>query len=166
MAKAAISGWAEATGIYVLGCCVAALTAVWPLAVAHAQGAAPSRLELRSGIWFEVTELKRLDKNIVGLKFAIDNQSDESTSLADLGLSDNGRRVTDLKLIDFQGGKDYWIGSTGGSCLCSSFQDGAPVAPGERQAFWAWFGAPPASVTKLAVFVPGVPPMFDVALGR
>ena len=121
---------------------------------------------MRPGIWFEVAELKRLDKNMVGLKFAIDNQSAESTTLTDLGMSDNGQRVTDLKLIDFQGGKDYWIGSTGGSCLCSTFEDGAPVGPGERQQFWAWFGAPPAGVSKLAIFVPGVPPMFDVALGR
>ena len=145
---------------------IAALALLLPLAAAQAQTTAPPRLELRPGISFEVTELKRLDKNIVGLKFAIDNQSGESTTLTDLGLSDNGQRVTDLKLIDFQGGKDYWIGSTGGSCLCSTFTDGAPVGPGERQNFWAWFGAPPAGVSKLAVFVPGVPPMFDVALGR
>jgi hypothetical protein len=145
---------------------IAALSLLLPLVTAQAQTTAPPRLELRPGISFEVTELKRLDKNIVGLKFAIDNQSGESTTLTDLGLSDNGQRVTDLKLIDFQGGKDYWIGSTGGSCLCSTFTDGAPVGPGERQNFWAWFGAPPAGVSKLAVFVPGVPPMFDVALGR
>jgi hypothetical protein len=145
---------------------IAAVAVLWPIVAAHAQNAAPPRLELRPGIWFEVTELKRLDKNIVGLRFAVDNQSAESTTLSDLGLSDNGQRVTDLKLIDFQGGKDYWIGSTGGSCLCSTFSDGAPVGPGERQTFWAWFGAPPAGVTKLAVFVPGVPPMFDVPLAR
>jgi hypothetical protein len=145
---------------------IAALGVLWPLAVAQAQTASPPRLEVRPGIWFEVAELKRLDKNMVGLKFAIDNQSAESTTLTDLGMSDNGQRVTDLKLIDFQGGKDYWIGSTGGSCLCSTFEDGAPVGPGERQQFWAWFGAPPVGVSKLAIFVPGVPPMFDVALGR
>jgi hypothetical protein len=144
----------------------AALAVLWPLAVTQAQTASPARLEVRPGIWFEVAELKRLDKNMVGLKFAIDNQSAESTTLTDLGMSDNGQRVTDLKLIDFQGGKDYWIGSTGGSCLCSTFEDGAPVGPGEHQQFWAWFGAPPAGVSKLAIFVPGVPPMFDVALGR
>ncbi len=145
---------------------IAALSLLLPLVTAQAQTTAPPRLWLRPGISFEVTELRRLDKNIVGLKFAIDNQSGESTTLTDLGLSDNGQRVTDLKLIDFRGGKDYWIGSTGGSCLCSTFTDGAPVGPGERQNFWAWFGAPPAGVSKLAVFVPGVPPMFDVALER
>ena len=88
---------------------IAALAVLWPLAVAQAQTASPPRLEVRPGIWFEVAELKRLDKNMVGLKFAIDNQSAESTTLTDLGMSDNGQRVTDLKLIDFQGGKDYWI---------------------------------------------------------
>ncbi len=149
----------------VLGCCMAALVAAWPLVAAHAQ-TTPPRLELRPGIWFEVTELKRLDKSIVGLKFANDNQSGDTTTLTDLGLSDNQHRVSDLKLIDFQSGKDYWVGSTGGTCLCSTFDDGAPVGPGERQQFWAWFGAPPAGVSKLAVFVPGAPPMFDVALAR
>jgi hypothetical protein len=136
------------------------------LAPVHAQSAAP-RLELRPGIAFEVVELKRLsEKTVVALTFAIDNQSQETTSLADLGLSDNDLRITDLKLIDFQGGKDYWLGSTGGSCLCSTFEDGAAIGPGERREFWAWFGAPPAGVSKLAVFVPGVPPLFDVPLAK
>jgi hypothetical protein len=139
----------------------------WLMASTPARAAEPARLELRPGIWFEVVELRRLsEKGIVGLKFAVENRSEETTSLAALGMSDNERRVTDLKLIDFPNGKDYWIGSTGGDCLCSTFPDGAPVPPGERQEFWAWFGAPPAGVTKLAVFVPGVPPLFDVPLAK
>jgi len=103
---------------------------------------------------------------IVGLTFAIDNKSTETVTLAEIGISDNERRVTDVKLIDFENGKDYWIGSTGGDCLCSIFDDGGPVEPGQKKEFWVWFGAPPSGVDKLAIFVPGVPPMFDVALGK
>jgi hypothetical protein len=137
------------------------------LSLATAQAQSAPRIELRPGIFFEVIELKRLsEKTVVSLTFAVDNQSQEGTSLAELGLSDNERRITDLKLIDFQAGKDYWQGSTGGDCLCSTFTDGAPIGPGERQQFWAWFGAPPAGVSKLAIFVPGVPPLFDVPLAK
>jgi hypothetical protein len=151
---------------------VPALLAAGTLAPAAvlAQGAATTpKFELRPAIWLEVAELRRLREKgdgIVGLRFAIDNKSGEASSLADLGLSDNGRRVSGLKLIDFQGGKDYWIGSAGGDCLCSNFEDGAPVGPGERREFWAWFGAPPAGVGTVAVFVPGVPPLFDVPLAK
>jgi len=146
---------------------LASAVAGWPAAGARVQAAESARLELRPDVWFEVVELRRLsEKGIVGLEFAVANQSSETTSLAELGMSDNEARVTDIRLIDFQGGKDYWIGSTGGNCLCSTFTDGAPVPPGERREFWAWFGAPPAGVAKLAVFVPGVPPMFDVPLAK
>lgn len=144
----------------------------WPASPARAEAAetaaaAPTKSEVRPGVWFEVVELRRMpDKGIVGLTFAVDNRSDKAVTLAELGISDNERRVTDLKLIDFQGGKDYGIGSTGGDCLCSTFPDGGPVEPGARREFWAWFGAPPAGVAKLAVFVPGAPPMFDVPLAR
>ncbi len=163
-----LAGWCRVIVTTALGS-LAALSmaaAFYPIP-AVAQAAAPAKLELRPGIWLEVVALRRLaEKGIVGLEFAVDNQSGEQTSLAELGLSDSGRRVSDLKLIDFQAGKDYWIGSTGGSCLCSTFEDGAPLGPGERQEFWAWFGAPPPGVSKLALFVPGVPPLFDVPLAK
>ena len=134
---------------------------------ASAQSGDPVKLEIRPGIWFEVIELKRLAaKGIVSLTFAVDNKSGEQTSLADLGMSGNDQRITDLKLIDFASSKDYWIGSSGGDCLCSTFTDGAPIGPGERQQFWVWFGAPAAGVTKLAVWVPGVQPLFDVPLAK
>jgi hypothetical protein len=164
------SAWRRAAAAAILGAAVAlpAAATFGPVSVLAAEPGAPPKLELRPGVWLEVVELRRLPekaKGIVALKFAIDNQSGEGTSLANLGLSDNGRRVSNLKLIDFQAGKDYWIGSSGGDCLCSTFKDGAPVGPGQRQEFWAWFGAPPAGVGKLAVFVPGAPPLFDVPLG-
>ena len=153
-----LAGWCRVIVTTALGS-IAALSAAGAFrpVPAVAQAAAPAKVE--------VVALRHLaEKGIVGLEFAVDNQSGEQTSLAELGLSDSGRRVSDLKLIDFQAGKDYWIGSTGGSCLCSTFEDGAPLGPGERQEFWAWFGAPPPGVSKLALFVPGVPPLFDVPL--
>ena len=163
-----LAGWCRVMVATALGS-IAALAAagVFYPVPAVAQAAAPAKLELRPGIWLEVVALRRLaEKGIVGLEFAVDNRSGEQTSLAELGLSDSGRRVSDLKLIDFQAGKDYWIGSSGGSCLCSILEDGAPLGPGERQEFWAWFGAPPPGVSKLALFVPGVPPLFDVPLAK
>ena len=39
---------------------IAAMALLWPLVGAQAQTASPPRLEVRPGIWFEVTELKRL----------------------------------------------------------------------------------------------------------
>ena len=126
-----LAGWCRVIVTTALGL-IAALSmagAFYPMP-AVAQAAAPAKLELRPGIWLEVVALRRLaEKGIVGLEFAVDNQSGEQTSLAELGLSDSGRRVSDLKLIDFQAGKDYWIGSSGGSCLCSTSRMGRPSAP-------------------------------------
>ncbi|MFO1038858.1 MAG: hypothetical protein U1E45_18615 [Geminicoccaceae bacterium] len=136
------------------------------LASHGAQAQDVPKVELRPGVFFEVVELKRVRKDISGLTFEIDNTSPDTVTLAQLGISDNERRVTDLKLIDFDNGKDYWIGDSGGACLCTTFQDGGPVEPGQKRRFWAWFGAPPAGVDKVAVFVPGSPPIFDVPLAK
>ena len=131
-----------------------------------AQTAEAPKLELRPGIWFEVVELKRLPtKGIVGLTFAVDNQSGEQTSLADLGMSDNDARITDLKLIDFASSKDYWIGSSGGDCLCSIFTDVRSSARVSGSSSGPALVSP-AGVAKLAVWVPGVQPMFDVPLAK
>ena len=72
-----LAGWCRVIVTTALGS-LAALSmaaAFYPIP-AVAQAAAPAKLELRPGIWLEVVALRRLaEKGIVGLEFAVDNQS-------------------------------------------------------------------------------------------
>ena len=40
------------------------------------------------------------------------------------------------------------------------------IEPGQREAYRAMDGNPPADVAKVAVIVRGLPPAFDVPLGK
>src|SRR5690242_1790504 len=142
---------------------VAAAAGVSPVA---AQEAALGRLELRPGVTLEVTELKRVpDKNLVMARFAVANGGSDAVTMEELGLR-NGSDLARVSLLDFKNGKQYDIGSGYGTCLCSRVTADDAIEPGQRKAYWAMYGNPPADVSKVAVMVRGLPPAFDIPLGR
>ncbi len=108
-----------------------------PAAPAAPTAARPS-VELKPGIVFEVTELRRMtDKGVMQLKFAVSNSTEYDTSLKELGLAYGGQ-LKDISVIDFAGKKQYDFGNAGG-CLCSTLSDnsGGLVAAGQSREFWA-----------------------------
>jgi hypothetical protein len=136
------------------------------LSSASAEEAALGKLELRPGVNLEVTELKRVpDKNLVIARFAVANAGSDAVTMEALGLR-NGSDLARVSLIDFKNGKQYDIGSGYGTCLCSHVTSDDAIEPGQRKAYWAMYGNPPADVTKVAVIVRGLPPVFDVPLGK
>jgi hypothetical protein len=136
------------------------------LSSASAEEAALGRLELRPGVNLEVTELKRVpDKNLVMARFAVANGGSEAVTMEELGLR-NGSDLARVSLLDFKNGKQYDIGSGYGTCLCSRVTADDAIEPGQRKAYWAMYGNPPADVAKVAVMVRGLPPAFDVPLGK
>ena len=136
------------------------------LSSASAEEAALGRLELRPGVTLEVTELKRVpDKNLVMARFAVANAGSEAVTMEELGLR-NGSDLARVSLLDFKNGKQYDIGSGYGTCLCSRVTADDAIEPGQRKAYWAMYGNPPPDVTKVAVMVRGLPPAFDVPLGK
>jgi hypothetical protein len=146
---------------------VGAVVLAASLSSASAQEAALGKLELRPGVNLEVTELKRVpDKNLVMARFAVANGGSDAVTMEELGLR-NGSDLARVSLLDFKNGRQYDIGSGYGTCLCSRVTaDDGTVEPGQRKAYWAMYGNPPADVTKVAVMVRGLPPAFDIPLGK
>lgn len=143
-----------------------------PLALAAALATTPvraeplGRAELAPGVTFEVTKLARLPGHeIVELRFALANGSAETITVERLRIGTSAS-VSDVQLVDFTNATVYKIGEAGSERLSSRYRDGGPVAPGERREFWAWYKAPPAGVSKLAVMIPGMPPVLDLPLAR
>ena len=133
--------------------------------VATAATVARPSLELKPGIVFEVTELRRMtDKGVMQLKFAVSNSTEYYTSLKELGLAYGGQ-LKDISVIDFAGKKQYDFGNAGG-CLCSTFSDssGGLVGAGESREFWAWYALPQGGNKKMALRIPDYQPIMDIPL--
>lgn len=136
-----------------------------PAAPAAAPTAVRPSVELKPGIVFEVTELRRMpDKGVMQLKFAVSNATEYDTSLKDLGLAYN-HQLKDISVIDFAGKKQYDFGQAGG-CLCSTFSDssGGTVMAGQSREFWAWYALPQGSNKRMALRIPDQQPIMDIPL--
>ena len=149
-------------------CVMAFLMAMSLLVGAQAQDSPLVKQELRPAVLLEVTKLQQLPgKQIVELRFDVTNQSASVANLADLGLVNEGW-VNNVVLLDWKSAQVYsvgWFNSGQVRYFCSYVTGAGPIQPGQRMDFWAWFGAPPAGVTNLALRVPGVPPV-DIPLTR
>lgn len=138
--------------------------------VSKAAGTQPlAQGEITPGILIRVTRLERLSGySIVELRFDVVNNSDHPVTLDELRMqaTNGSRALGQIQLFD-PGGTTYFIGSVHATPL-SSFWNQAEdqIGVGEKRSFWAWFGAPPAGVNRLALEVPGVPPILDIPLGR
>lgn len=141
----------------------ALLAASW---AAPAAGEPLGRAELAPGVTFEVTRLAKLPGHeIVELRFAVANGSTDTVTLERLRIGTSAS-VSDVQLLDLANATVHKIGEAGSERLSSRYREGGPVPPGERREFWAWYKAPPAGVGKLAVMIPGVPPLLDLPLSR
>lgn len=132
---------------------------------APAPAVARPGVELKPGVSFEVTELRRMtDKGVMQLKFTVSNQTEYDTTLKDLGLA-HSHQLKDISVIDFAGKKEYDFGNAGG-CLCSTFSDssGGMIAAGQSREFWAWYGLPQGSNKRMAIRIPDYQPIMDVPL--
>ncbi|MCS6780662.1 MAG: hypothetical protein NZ555_13285 [Geminicoccaceae bacterium] len=124
------------------------------------------KTELAPGVTFEVTRLAKLPGHeIVELRFAVVNGTADTVTLERLRIG-TSLTVSEVLLLDLANATAHKIGEAGTERLASRYRDGGPVPPGERREFWAWYKAPPASVTKLGVLVPGTPPLLDLPLAR
>ncbi len=141
----------------------AVLAASW---AAPAAGEPLGRTELAPGVTFAVTRLAKLPGHeIVELRFAVAHGSPDTVTLERLRIGTSAS-VSDVQLLDFANAAVHKIGEAGSDRLSSRYREGGPVPPGERREFWAWYKAPPAGVSKLAVMIPGVPPLLDLPLAR
>ncbi len=128
-----------------------------------------ARLDLAvPGVVMEVLGLVRLANHpVVELRFNLVNGAQRPVSLYDLGIasSDPGL-IGNLVLLDLPNGTGYRIGQVSSRNLASLIPPPLYTmqAGDRRDGLWAWFGAPPAGVTRLALNVPGGPLAVDLPL--
>ena len=145
------------------------------IGAARAQPAPLARGDLPlPGVSIEITRLDRLSAHpVVELRFDIVNGGSEPATLAALGLERQSitargvfGSVGGIQLLDMTNAIRYAVGGDSAFNLATRWSvETGRIAPGERRSFWAWFGAPPAGVTRLSVAPPGAPPLMDLPLG-
>jgi hypothetical protein len=151
---------------------LALLGAAGPIALRAqtAPGAEPlARLELAvPGVTMEVLSLARLPGHpVLELRFNLVNGAQRPVELAQLDLiAGASGQIGNLQLLDLPNATGYVIGQAGGRNLSSLLpQPTNIIRPGERRDnLWAWFGAPPAGVTRLTLRVPGAAPALDLPI--
>jgi len=115
-----------------------------------------------------VIELKHSSDNLVKLKFAVINDSDQDLTLTDgyIGTNRHGNEyasVAGITLLDEAGKKKYFIvRDTEDTPVCSIAIEN--VKAHTRSQFWASYPAPPATVQQITVMIPHFEPMTKVPL--
>jgi hypothetical protein len=134
---------------------LAAMMAVAVAGVTHgaAQGAAIATGGDTDGLHVEIRDLKREEGGTVMLRFLLIN--DDQADAANL-------YVEQVALIDIVNKKKYLvIHGSDGICYCSSTVS-VRINSGKRVSAWAKFAAPPVSVQKVTVLIPGMEPIDGV----
>lgn len=120
------------------------------------------------GVTMEVLSLARLANHpVVELRFSLVNGAQRPVSLGDLGMTANDPGlIGGLQLLDLPNGVGYPIGRVSSRNLASTLPGTSyTIAAGDRRdGLWAWFGAPPTAVTRVALHVPGAAPVVDLPI--
>ena len=142
---------------------LAAAVAAVP-AIASAQGTNLSGDGEKPGQRIEIRDLKRDEGGTVTLRFQLINESDDeinSCSFRESG--DSCGTVGGVHLIDAGSKKKYLVvRDAQKKCICSQGVDA--IRKGGRSNAWAKFPAPPETVQKITVVVPGFEPVEGVPI--
>jgi len=112
------------------------------------------------GLSIVIQDLKRERGNSVILRFQMINASDKTIGFKDsrLGAGDG------VYLIDNANKTTYPVARNAeGKCLCSAIGE---LDKSARANLWAKFAAPPETVTRIGVVVPGFQPIDGVPITR
>lgn len=123
--------------------------------------------ELEPGVTLEVTKLQKLPTaEVVELRFDLVNDKAKDVDLKGRGAG--LYFLENIQLLDLDNAVAYLQGQTSGRTLASNFPagDAGAVKAGERRSYWVWFKAPPPAVKKLALQLPGMPPIVDIPVAR
>jgi hypothetical protein len=131
---------------------------------ALAQGATLTGDGEKPGQRIEIRDLKRDEGGTLTLRFQLINEGDhEINSCSFRDSSDSCGTVGGVHLIDAGNKKKYLVvRDAQKKCVCSNGIDS--VRRGDRSNAWAKFPAPPDTVQKITVVVPGFEPIEGVPI--
>ena len=110
------------------------------------------------GIMVKITELKRTASDTLTLRWSYINTTDAPIDLDPNGYYDLAEKVY---LLDLPGKKQYRVLQAGGYPLGRKHGYEVIVPAGKEYTMWVRFPAPPATVTKIDVYIEGVSEPFD-----
>lgn len=110
------------------------------------------------GIMVKVTELKRTASDTVTLRWSYINTTDTAIDLAP---GDSYVLAEKVTLLDLPGKKQYHVLRAGGYPLGRKHGYEVIVPVGKEYTMWVRFPAPPATVTKIDVYIEGVSEPFE-----
>lgn len=143
-------------------------SATLPIEAVLAQGANLVGEGEKPGQRIEIRDLKRDEGGTVTLRFRIINEGEHeinSCSLRDQPQGDACGVVGGVHLIDAVNKKKYLVvRDAQKKCVCAHGVD--HVRKGDRSNAWAKFPAPPESVQKVTVVVPGFEPVEGVPVAN
>lgn len=122
--------------------------------------------ELAGGEKVEITELKRTSGDTVTLKFKLINTGNDELSVGPLGDGDwYNWDLARIFLLDLPNKKKYFVlRDSENQALCS--KGTSKIKPGAQLALWAKFPAPPTTVDKITVEIPGAAPFEDLTISN
>jgi hypothetical protein len=140
-----------------------AMAAVLP---AHAQGARFVGEGEKAGQRVEVRDIRRDEGGTITLRFQLVNEGDSeinSCSLRDTQHNEDCGTIGAVHLIDAANKKKYLVvRDAQKKCVCS--EGVKSLRKGGQSNVWAKFPAPPDSVQKITVVVPGFEPVEGVPI--
>jgi len=109
-----------------------------------------------SAVRVDVTELKRIEGGFLSVRLMLVNGSNGNWA---------SQSISDAYLIDNVNKKKYQpVTDSNHNCLCSGVIYNTRA--GQTQGMWARFVAPPDSVQKIAIVLPGFPPSDSMPISQ
>jgi hypothetical protein len=116
------------------------------------------------GVTAELVSVARTDGDTITVKFKFTNGGQKTAELNMTGYSPDNLAAK-VYYIDSKNKKKYLVVTdAAGTPICSNTKGNAKLDPGESKSAWTKLPAPPAGVTTISVYLPGVPPFEGVTI--
>jgi hypothetical protein len=112
----------------------------------------------------EFKEAKVTSGGTLTLKFKYTNNGSEQVDISRLGKFDHDDVIEHVYFVDTKNNKKYLIVKDSEGKPLGTMLQYFVLGPGESKSAWAKFPAPPEGVETITIYLPGAPPIEDVAI--
>lgn len=116
------------------------------------------------GVSVELQSVTRGDGDTVTIKWKYANSGSKEVDISKLAALSHDNLADHVYYIDSGNKKKYLVVKDAQGKAVASDQKYLTLAAGASRAGWAKFPAPPASVTKISIYLPGAPPFEGVTI--